>query len=54
MVKGIRLLNENYISNVTRQPCAAHTLQLSVQEGLKQCKAIHRRVKNLQNFFRTH
>jgi hypothetical protein len=52
MVKGIRLLNENYITNVERQPCAAHTLQLSVQEGLKQCKSIHRRVKSLQAFFR--
>ncbi|CAB4423997.1 unnamed protein product [Rhizophagus irregularis] len=36
MVKGIRLLNTNHISSVERQPCAAHTLQLSVQEGLKQ------------------
>jgi hypothetical protein len=52
MVKGIRLLNNNYISSVERQPCAAHTLQLSVQEGLKQCKAIHRRIKSLQAFFR--
>jgi len=52
MVKGIRLLNTNHISSVERQPCAAHTLQLSVQEGLKQCKAIHRRVKSLQAFFR--
>jgi hypothetical protein len=52
MVKGIQLLHDNYFNNVKRQPCAAHTLQLSVQEGLKQCKAIHRRVKNLQNFFR--
>ena len=51
MVKGIRLLNDNYLSNVERQPCAAHTLQLSVQEGLKQCKAIHRRIKSLQAFF---
>jgi len=42
MVKGIRLLNENYITNVERQPCITHTLQLSVQEGLKQCKSIHR------------
>ncbi|GBC17178.1 zinc finger BED domain-containing protein 1-like [Rhizophagus irregularis DAOM 181602=DAOM 197198] len=38
--------------SVERQPCAAHTLQLSVQEGLKQCKAIHRHVKSLQAFFR--
>lgn len=52
MVKGIRLLNENFVTNVGRQPCAAHTLQLSVQEGLKQCKSIHRRVKSLQAFFR--
>ena len=51
MVKGIRLLNKDFINSVNRQPCAAHTLQLSVQEGLKQCKAIHRRVKSLQTFF---
>ena len=52
MVKGIKLLGDNYINNVIRQPCVAHTLQLSVQEGLKQCKTIHRRVKSLQAFFR--
>ena len=52
MVKGIKLLNKDYFNNVIRQPCAAHTLQLSVQEGLKQCKQIHRRVKSLQAFFR--
>ena len=52
MVKGIKLLNKDYFNNVIRQPCAAHTLQLSVQEGLKQCKQIHRRIKNLQAFFR--
>ena len=52
MVKGIRLLCNNYFDNMKRQPCAAHTLQLSVQVGLKQCKAIHCRVKNLQKFFR--
>lgn len=52
MVKGVRLLHHNYFNNMKHQPCAAHTLQLSVQEGLKQCKAIHHRVKNLQNFFR--
>jgi Protein of unknown function (DUF 659) len=52
MVKGIRLLGENYIRKIERQPCAAHTLQLSVQEGLKQCKDIHRRIKSLQAFFR--
>lgn len=52
MVKAIQLLHNNYFSNMKRQPCAAHTLQLSVQEGLKQCKAFHRRIKNLQDFFR--
>ena len=52
MIKGIQLLHDNHFDNVKHQPCAAHTLQLSVQEGLKQCKAIHRHVKNLQNFFR--
>jgi len=52
MVKGIKLLNKDYFNNVIRQPCAAHTLQLSVQEGLKQCKQIHRRIKSLQAFFR--
>jgi len=52
MIKGVQLLHQNYFDNVKHQPCAAHTLQLSVQEGLKQCKAIHCRVKNLQTFFR--
>ena len=51
MVKGIKLLNKDYFNNIIRQPCAAHTLQLSVQEGLKQCKQIHRRIKSLQAFF---
>ncbi len=51
MVKGIWLLNNNYISSVEHQPCAAHILQLSVQEGLKQCKAVHHRIKSLQAFF---
>jgi len=51
MVRGIKLLSNNY-TRVVRQPCVAHTLQLSVQEGLKQCKDIRRRVKNLQAFFR--
>ncbi|GBB97446.1 hypothetical protein RclHR1_00030003 [Rhizophagus clarus] len=50
MVKGIRLLNNNYLSSVECQLCATHTLQLSVQEGLKQCKAIHRCIKSLQAF----
>lgn len=52
MVKAIRLLGENYIEQIQRQPCVAHTLQLSVLEGLKQCKAFHRRMKSIQNFFR--
>ncbi|CAJ0830078.1 287_t:CDS:2 [Entrophospora sp. SA101] len=52
MIKGVRLLGEKYLSQIKRQPCAAHTLQLSVLQGLKQCKSIHRRVKCLQAFFR--
>ncbi|PKY58307.1 hypothetical protein RhiirA4_363879 [Rhizophagus irregularis] len=52
MLKGIELLHNNYFNVIRRQPCAAHTLQLSVQEGLKQCREIHYRIKNLQNFFR--
>ncbi|CAG8484485.1 527_t:CDS:1, partial [Cetraspora pellucida] len=51
IIKGVRLLQE-IISDVERQPCAVHTLQLSVKEGLKQCKAIHHHVKSLQAFFR--
>ncbi|CAJ0645146.1 10195_t:CDS:2, partial [Entrophospora sp. SA101] len=52
MIKGVRLLGEKYLSQIKRQPCAAHTLQLSVLQGLKQCKSIHCRVKCLQAFFR--
>ncbi|EXX55855.1 hypothetical protein RirG_221490 [Rhizophagus irregularis DAOM 197198w] len=52
MVFTIATDNGANMVNVERQPCAVHTLQLSVQEGLKQCKAIHRRVKSLQAFFR--
>jgi hypothetical protein len=52
MVKAVRLLGENHIDQIQRQPCIAHTLQLSVLEGLKQCKTFHRRIKSLQAFFR--
>ena len=52
MVKRIRLLNNNYISSVKRQPCVAYILQLSVQEGLKQYKAVYHHIKSLQAFFR--
>jgi hypothetical protein len=52
MIKGVRLLSEQYLPQVKRQPCIAHTLQLSVLQGLKQCKQIHHRVKCLQAFFR--
>lgn len=51
MVKSVNVLSQS-LSSIKRQPCAAHTLQLSVNEGLKQCKSIHKRVKCLQNFFR--
>jgi hypothetical protein len=52
MVKAVHLLRENYLDQIQQQPCVAHTLQLSVMEGLKQCKAFHRQIKILQNFFR--
>jgi hypothetical protein len=52
MVKAVRLLKENYFDQIQHQACVAHTLQLSVMEGLKQCKAFHRRIKSLQTFFR--
>ena len=51
MIKSVRIIGESYISIIKRQPCAAHTLQLSVHEGLKQCKNVHRRIKSLQSFF---
>ncbi|CAB5213019.1 unnamed protein product [Rhizophagus irregularis] len=51
MVKAVRLLKENYLEQIQHQSCVAHTLQLSVMEGLKQCKAFHRRIKSLQTFF---
>ena len=52
MVKAVRLLKENHLDQIQHQSCVAHTLQLSVMEGLKQCKAFHRRIKSLQTFFR--
>ncbi|CAG8443569.1 13209_t:CDS:2 [Cetraspora pellucida] len=51
MIKGVHILKLQ-LSEVTRQACAAHTLQLTVQQGLKQCKVVHRRIKNLIAFFR--
>ena len=51
MVKSVSVLSQS-LSSIKRQPCAAHILQLSVNEGLKQCKNIHKRIKCLQNFFR--
>ncbi|CAG8466284.1 2368_t:CDS:2 [Cetraspora pellucida] len=51
MVKGIELLKDNCIASVFQQPCAVHTLQLSVREGLKQGKSVHQCLKNIQAFF---
>src|SRR3954454_7713146 len=51
MVKAVHLLGENHIDQIQRQLCIAHTLQLLVLEGLKQCKAFHHRIKSLQAFF---
>ncbi|CAG8615438.1 6544_t:CDS:2, partial [Cetraspora pellucida] len=48
IVKGINLLHENYFNNIVCQLCTTYTLQLSVKEGLKQCKSIHHHVKSLQ------
>ncbi|CAG8577004.1 6422_t:CDS:2 [Cetraspora pellucida] len=52
MIKSICILNESYFSTIKRNPYTAHTLQLSVQEGLRQCKDVHRHIKNLQCFFK--
>jgi hypothetical protein len=52
MIKAVRILSQK-LPSVKRHPCAAHTLQLSVRAGLKHCKDIHRRIKSLQNFFRS-
>lgn len=51
MVKSVHIVSRT-LPSVKRQPCAVHTLQLSVNEGLKYCKNVHRRIKSLQNFFR--
>ncbi|GBB91537.1 hypothetical protein RclHR1_01890011 [Rhizophagus clarus] len=51
MVKAVSILSKS-LPGIKRHPCAAHTLQLSVKEGLKYCKDIHWRIKNLQKFFR--
>src|SRR5260363_234188 len=51
MIKGVRII-KSQLSEVTRQACAAHTLQLTVQQGLKQCKEVHCRMKNLIAFFK--
>ncbi|CAB5211948.1 unnamed protein product [Rhizophagus irregularis] len=51
MVKAVSTLGKS-LPGIKRHPCAAHTLQLSVKQGLKHCKDIHRRIKSLQNFFR--
>ncbi|CAG8617435.1 2678_t:CDS:2, partial [Cetraspora pellucida] len=52
MIKSISNLNKR-LPNIKRQPCAIHTLQLFVYEGLKQYKNVHQRIKSLQHFFRS-
>ena len=52
MIKAVHLLRESYLDQIQHQSCIAHTLQLSVIEGLKQCKAFHCCIKSLQIFFR--
>ncbi|CAG8605466.1 41206_t:CDS:2 [Gigaspora margarita] len=41
MIKGMHIL-KSQLSEITRQACAAYTLQLTVQQGLKQCKEAQR------------
>ncbi|PKY54546.1 hypothetical protein RhiirA4_473416 [Rhizophagus irregularis] len=52
MVKAVCLLKENYLDQIQHQSYIMHTLQLSVMEDLKQCKAFHHQIKSLQIFFR--
>jgi hypothetical protein len=49
MVKAVSILGKSLPGK--RHPCTAHTLQLSVKEGLKHCKDIHWRIRSLQSFF---
>jgi len=51
MVKAGKLL-KNY-NNITRFPCAAHTLQLVVGKGLLPAERLVARAKRLINFFTT-
>ena len=51
IIKAVRLLRKSYLDQIQHQSCIAHTLQLSVIEGLKQCKAFHHHIKSLQTFF---
>jgi hypothetical protein len=51
MVKAGRLLKDK--NNITRFPCAAHTLQLVVGKGLLPAERLVARAKRLINFFTT-
>ena len=51
MVKTGKLLKDS--SNITRFPCAAHTLQLVVGKGLIPAERLVARAKRLINFFTT-
>ncbi|CAG8657185.1 5514_t:CDS:2 [Gigaspora margarita] len=53
MLKATYLLSDKYNNQIKYQSCTAHTLQLSVLEGLKQCKPFHYQIKSLQAFFHT-
>jgi len=46
MIKAIRLWN-----NITRLPCAAHTLQLTVNYSLKKISSYTQKIKKLVHFF---
>lgn len=49
MVKAGKLLKNH--NNITRFPCAAHTLQLVVGKGLLPAERLVARAKRLINFF---
>ncbi|CAG8745416.1 7679_t:CDS:2, partial [Acaulospora morrowiae] len=51
MIKVCHFLTSKF--GINRLPCAAHTLQFSVQAGIKQLELIHTRLKSLQAFFRS-
>lgn len=50
MQKAVRDLKQT-IENISRQPCAAHTLQLVIGKGLVPVKILVGRTKRMIDFF---